>query len=326
MPSLPFILLLALEGMHRLILLLQKIERKKLAFALESVFVVVILCSGLWTELRAIPRYRNDMSNSAHHTLQRQIRAAVWIKDNLPADAVIAAHDVGALGYYSERKIVDMVGLITPAAIPYIHKKEQLLAWLSREHVTHIATFRNWFDIDRRNPIFQTNELFPPIMEIFALDSLPNYINPASCTRMNTDILDLMRQGNYAQAKHLASSAVIQFPQSSRSWALLSIVSNALGEFDTGRNALHIAQILNPSGYFIVYADGVSSFYRGRYSDAVHKLERSVKINPHFPLQFIYLASAEEEMNHNTLQSRIYREQFDSLFIAANQFTGRQIH
>jgi hypothetical protein len=326
MPSLPFIILLALEGIHRIILLLQKIERRKLSVVLEGVVLVVILCGGLWTEIRAIPRYRTDVCNSGHYTLQRQIRAAVWIKDNLPADAVIAAHDVGALGYYSDRKIVDMIGLITPGAIPYIHDKNQLLAWMSREHVTHIAAFRDWFDVDRRNPVFQTNELFPQIMEICALDSLPDFINPVACTNMNTDILDLMRQGNYARAKQLALSAVAQFPQSSRSWALLSIISNALGEFSTGREALHAAQILNPSGYYIAYADGVSSFYLGQCDDAVKKLKMAVKINPHFPLPFIYLAFAEEEMKHDTLQSKIYREQFDSLFVAANQFTGRQIH
>ncbi|MFZ1979064.1 MAG: hypothetical protein WAV76_14010, partial [Bacteroidota bacterium] len=268
MPSLPFIIFLALEGIHRLILLLQRIEQKKLSVVLESGLVILLLCSGLWTEINALQRYRNYVSDSGHYTLQRQIRAAVWIKDNLPADAVIAAHDVGALGYYSERKIVDMVGLITPAAIPFIHEKNQMLAWLSREHVTHIATFRDWFDLDRRNPVFQTNELFPQIMEIFALDSLPDFINPVPCTNMNTDILDLMRKGEYAHAKQLALSAVIQFPQSSRSWALWSIVANALGDYGTGQEALRVAHFLNPSGYFIAYAEGVSSFYRGQCDDA----------------------------------------------------------
>ena len=326
MPSLPFIIFLALEGIDQLILLLQRIERRKLIVVLESGFVVLILCSGLWTEFKAFPRYRNYVSDSGHYTLQRQIRAAVWIKDNLPADAVIAAHDVGALGYYSERKIVDMVGLITPAAIPYIHEKNQMLAWLLREHVTHVATFRDWFDLDRRNPVFQTNELFPQVMEIFALDSLPDYINPVPCTNMNSDILDLMRKGEYARAKQLALSAVIQFPQSSRSWALWSIVSNALGDSSTGEEALHVAHFLNSSGYFIAYAEGVSSFYRGQCDDAIDKLKKAVKINPHFPLPFLYLAFAEEEMKHDTPQSEIYRGQFDSLFVSANQFTGRQIH
>jgi tetratricopeptide (TPR) repeat protein len=326
MPSLPFIILLALEGIHRFMMMVQRIERRKLSIVLENGLVVLILCGGLWTEIRAIPRYRNYVSDSSHYTLQRQIRTAVWIKDNLPADAVIAAHDVGALGYYSERKIIDMVGLITPAAIPYIHEKNRLLAWLYKEHVTYIATFRDWCDIDRRNPVFQTNELFPQIMEIFALDSLPDFVNPAPCTSMNTDIADLMGQGNYERAKVLATSAVIQFPQSSRSWALLSIIYNAFGKYDTGQAVLHVARFLNPSGYFIIYADGVSSFYRGHGSDAIDTLKKAIRMNPHFPLPFLYLAFAETEMKHDTLQSEIYREQFDSLFVAANQFSGRQIH
>ena len=71
---------------------------------------------------------------------------------------------------------------------------------------------------------------------------------------------------------------------------------------------MRVAHFLNPSGYFIAYAEGVSSFYRGRCDDAIDKLKKAVKINPHFPLPFLYLAFAEEEMKHDTLQSEIYRD------------------
>mgnify|MGYP006863440366 CR=1 FL=1 len=37
-----------------------------------------------------------------------------WLAANTPADAVIAAHDIGALGYASERRILDLAGLVSP--------------------------------------------------------------------------------------------------------------------------------------------------------------------------------------------------------------------
>lgn len=37
-----------------------------------------------------------------------------WLAENTPPDAVIAAHDIGALGYASERRILDLAGLVSP--------------------------------------------------------------------------------------------------------------------------------------------------------------------------------------------------------------------
>jgi hypothetical protein len=37
-----------------------------------------------------------------------------WLRDNTPPDAVVAALDIGALGYSSERKVLDLMGLVSP--------------------------------------------------------------------------------------------------------------------------------------------------------------------------------------------------------------------
>jgi len=39
-----------------------------------------------------------------------------WLRDNTPPDAVIAALDIGALGFASERRILDLAGLVSPDA------------------------------------------------------------------------------------------------------------------------------------------------------------------------------------------------------------------
>ena len=40
---------------------------------------------------------------------------ATWIKENTPAMAQLAAAEIGTLGWYSERPIVDLCGLVSPA-------------------------------------------------------------------------------------------------------------------------------------------------------------------------------------------------------------------
>jgi len=43
-----------------------------------------------------------------------------WFATHSRADAVIAAPDIGALGYFSQRRVVDLAGLVTPAMVPIL--------------------------------------------------------------------------------------------------------------------------------------------------------------------------------------------------------------
>ncbi len=52
---------------------------------------------------------------AAHNYLsQNYEELGLWFKENTAADATIAVSDVGAVGYFSQRRILDMFGLIDP--------------------------------------------------------------------------------------------------------------------------------------------------------------------------------------------------------------------
>ena len=40
-----------------------------------------------------------------------------WLRENTPPDAVVAALDIGALGYASDREVLDLMGLVSPAVL-----------------------------------------------------------------------------------------------------------------------------------------------------------------------------------------------------------------
>ncbi|HEX2697528.1 MAG TPA: hypothetical protein VHM28_07435, partial [Anaerolineales bacterium] len=44
---------------------------------------------------------------------------AKWVAANLPPGAVIAAHDIGALGYFDKHELIDLAGLVSPEVIPF---------------------------------------------------------------------------------------------------------------------------------------------------------------------------------------------------------------
>lgn len=48
------------------------------------------------------------------------VRRAVglWLREHTPADALVAAEPIGYIGYYSRRRMLDEVGLVTPGMVP----------------------------------------------------------------------------------------------------------------------------------------------------------------------------------------------------------------
>jgi len=54
----------------------------------------------------------------------QHVAMAEWIRDHTPADAVITTHDIGAIGAISQRRIVDLFGLVTPEMI---HTVDQII-------------------------------------------------------------------------------------------------------------------------------------------------------------------------------------------------------
>jgi len=53
---------------------------------------------------------------------------AQWLADKTPAEASVAYLEIGRIGYYSDRRIIDQMGLVTPEAIP--HMPERNFAWV----------------------------------------------------------------------------------------------------------------------------------------------------------------------------------------------------
>lgn len=51
-----------------------------------------------------------------------------WFHDNTPPQTVLAAPDIGALGYFSQRRVVDLAGLVTPAMVPVLRREEPEVA------------------------------------------------------------------------------------------------------------------------------------------------------------------------------------------------------
>lgn len=93
------------------------------------------------------------------------VDSAKWIASNTEDDALIAAHDIGALGYFSGRQIVDLAGLIDPNVIPIIRDEEALESYLNERDVDYVLTFPTWYTnlVKNKKTVYITGATFAPI-------------------------------------------------------------------------------------------------------------------------------------------------------------------
>jgi hypothetical protein len=73
------------------------------------------------------------------------VAAARWVRANTDPGALIAAHDIGALGYYGQRRLLDLAGLVSPEVIPFIRDEARLAGWLDASDADYLVTFPDWY-------------------------------------------------------------------------------------------------------------------------------------------------------------------------------------
>jgi len=84
---------------------------------------------------------------------------AKWVAENLPPDALIAAHDIGALGYFDHHELIDLAGLVSPDVIPFIRDEPKLANYLDQRGADYLIAFPEFYPlmIQSAESVFVTN-------------------------------------------------------------------------------------------------------------------------------------------------------------------------
>jgi len=99
---------------------------------------------------------------------------AKWVAANLPQDALIAAHDIGALGYFDTHELIDLAGLISPDVIPFIRDEPQLANYLSQRGADYLIAFPDFYPLMTVNAesVFKTES---PVTSAFGEKNMVVY-------------------------------------------------------------------------------------------------------------------------------------------------------
>ena len=138
MAAMPVYFVWGMAGFIDLVDLRSKLMWRRILFRVWLLSGGIVLIS-FW--LRGAFAYAQDVA-----VIQTEMVAtAQWVAENTPPDALIAAHDIGALGYFGNRKLIDLAGLISPEVIPFIRDEGRLAEYLNQEKVDYLVTFPGWY-------------------------------------------------------------------------------------------------------------------------------------------------------------------------------------
>ena len=90
-----------------------------------------------------------------------QVHLGHWVARHTPPTARIALNDVGAITYVSRREVIDVMGLITPAIIPFRRAGEPgVLRYLEHACPDYLIVFPAWFPTisamaERFHPVYR---------------------------------------------------------------------------------------------------------------------------------------------------------------------------
>jgi hypothetical protein len=113
---------------------------------------IVFVCMAFW--FLGARTYGRDVA----FIESEMVETARWVATNIEDDALVAAHDIGALGYFGEHNLLDLAGLVSPEVVPFIRDETRLAEWLVGEDADYLVTFPSWYpELTRAlEPVFQT--------------------------------------------------------------------------------------------------------------------------------------------------------------------------
>lgn len=138
MPLIPFQMIAAAAGAGWLALRWRRAPR-----LFWGIAGVAFLLAGLW---RA-PYWAGMLGYNAREVQEIDVAMGQWLAANVPASEPVAIDDIGAITFFSPRRIVDLHGLVSPEIWPILRDPEPtsaLIHFLAAQEVRWLAIFPDW--------------------------------------------------------------------------------------------------------------------------------------------------------------------------------------
>ncbi len=134
MPALPAFTVVGIIGM---IWLVQYGRRWRVGRVLTQTLILsIVVLYGVFI-VQGATIYRVDVAIIDGE----MVKSALWIDENLPEDDLLAIHDIGAVGYFAPRPLIDIAGLVTPELVPLVADADALWAYMEAQGADYLMAF-----------------------------------------------------------------------------------------------------------------------------------------------------------------------------------------
>jgi hypothetical protein len=150
MPLIPFQMIAAAVGAQWLLTKAVAGKRPTTArpprWLLPGLAALAFVAGGLWQ----VPPWARMLGSNTREILEIDVALGHWLAENTPPDALIAVDDIGAITYLSQRRIVDMNGLVSPEMWPALRqpaglpRNQEAARILSRADPAYMVGFPLW--------------------------------------------------------------------------------------------------------------------------------------------------------------------------------------
>ena len=281
MPIIPFFILVSVIGFRDFARFINKYTTNVL-FA-KSIFYILIGIT-FFIGVKDYDENRELFVSQSKYIYDRQVSAAKWINENTKESDIIATHDVGAIGYYSGRKIVDVAGLVTPELINKINDLDYvnyMKEFLNKNGVTHLAFLREWYRVINQKPLFTTiYRLGPEVMDVY--EYIPGKTNilsrEANGLLMNAQ--SLVGQKGGQQIIFITNRLLALEPDCAEAYFLKAYAHYLNDDFQNYEKNAKKALELFPEYYEVQYYFGEYLIGKKRFAEAKPHLEKYLEIDP----------------------------------------------
>jgi hypothetical protein len=135
MPLLPLVIVYGVEGIAQFL----EIALRTPIMRSAGWILLFVSVLAMWVSGSAEYAGRIQFYDVIHMQIAR------WIDEHAPPEAVIATHDIGMIGYFTQRPIVDLAGLTTPEIVPIMHNPQKLAEYLRAEHASYLIVYSGYY-------------------------------------------------------------------------------------------------------------------------------------------------------------------------------------
>lgn len=181
-PVIPLVLIFGVRGLLRL----ARPRHRNVAIRFSSMawLASLTVLFPLFLGIRGAPAYTRDVA----FIEAEMVAAARWASENIPADETIAAHDIGAIGYFAPHPMVDLAGLISPEIIEHLNDPQAIREFVLESEADYLIVFPYWGQGLTYGPLIQSAD----VCEVWSAGENPNYVQrsdqgPMTIYRINRE-------------------------------------------------------------------------------------------------------------------------------------------